>query len=423
MKPHRRKRKKSKPAEAAPAEPIAEAAPAEPAPIDPVESAPAAGVYDEVAPTPPAPAEQPVAPSAPVEQVPTEPAPAAGVYDEVAPAPPAPAAPAEQAPVAPHQPAAEQAPPQADYSGVYDESLQPPPPAPEPEQPAASAGVYEESVPAPPPVDPNAGAAPAAAAGAAAAGPTMRTRGSRRGPNSISTSTRRGAPRRKVNTPADSKKGSRRPGYGGRPNKYNAPAPKESVSIFSVLMGVVAIGLVVLVGMFLAPKNLSFIQGYPAANAMSGNGGKPRNLLAEGQAVMNKAGAGTLTYSEEEVNRYLNQRLNGQQGGILGALVKFKGVYVDLDQDMAEFYIERSMLGLPLTMSSRVKVQRFRGEVMWKAAGGTIGKFNMNSRQLQPIVRAFTGALVNLEDEIDLLNHMADVKFEKDKIKLVVTPG
>lgn len=224
----------------------------------------------------------------------------------------------------------------------------------------------------------------------------------------------RGRGQRKVAT--GGKQSTSRPGYRGRPTSRSAPVQGEGISVFSVLLALVALGLLAVVGMILMPKELDFIKGYSSGDTLIKT--KPRNLLEEAQKVMLKRGGEDLVFTEEEVNAYLSHRLQGSQAGALGSLIQYKGCYVDFTKGNAEFFIERSIFGFPLTMSSKIHIKRFREEVQWTSAGGTIGKFTLGSKQLKPIVEAFKRMRGNFDDERLVMAQMVDVKFEEDKVIL-----
>ena len=227
---------------------------------------------------------------------------------------------------------------------------------------------------------------------------------------------RQAAPRRRPTGPGD--RGYQRPGAAA---KRPRPRPSNVDSGFSpmtVLLLVVAIGLCVVMGMVLKPANLGKINGYPAELITS----ETRNLVAEVQTALNpKLVDQKLTFSEAEVNQYLNQRIKGKQGGILAAFVKFEGVYIDFETDVAEIYIVRSVFGLPFSVSSRIAQKRAEYKTIWKTSGGTIGGFSLKTKQFKPILEAFMRLSATCKDEMDAINAIDDtgtVEFGDDQIVL-----
>jgi len=187
----------------------------------------------------------------------------------------------------------------------------------------------------------------------------------------------------------------------------------------TVLLGVVALGLLAGVVAVLLPKDLSGIAGYPAKSLLEG-GAESRNLLEETQAILFQPGE-SVEFSEEEFNDYLNARLGGEQKGLMGSFITFEGIYADVEPDTVEFFVERKIFGMPTTMSTRLRLEYFRGLPRSEGAGGTIGKINLSSKQLQPIVEAFTRVLGACRDEALALQHIASIRFEKDKVVLATT--
>ncbi len=208
-----------------------------------------------------------------------------------------------------------------------------------------------------------------------------------------------------------------RPGYQGRSSR-RAPAPVhgDGISLFSVFLVLLAIAMLVVVGLIIAPKDLDFIKGYSAANDLIKT--NPRNLLSEGQKIMLDRSGDDLVLTEEDVNAYLNHRLQGSQKGVMASLIQYKGCYVDFTPGNAEFFVERSIFGFPLTMSTRIHLKRVREQVRWELIGGSIGKIPLGAYQPQPVVDVFKRIRKIFEDEHQVLNQMVNIKFEEDKVVL-----
>jgi hypothetical protein len=192
------------------------------------------------------------------------------------------------------------------------------------------------------------------------------------------------------------------------------PVSRGGISVMTVFLTLCAIIMLGVVTFVVLPKDLSKVAGYPATATVSG---QPRNLLDESQRVMisrDKA----LTFTEEQVNTYLNNRLQGKQDGMMAILVKFKGVYVDFTPGYAEVIVEREFLGMPLTMSAKIKGEKFRRQVLYKPAGWTIGKIEFKSRNIKPVIEMFTRLRETLQEEYQAIKLMADVRFEEDRLVL-----
>ncbi len=266
-------------------------------------------------------------------------------------------------------------------AGVYGEEFAPPPPPPQPYQ----GGVYDE--------------APAAQAPAPspAAAPTPQRR-----PATKKKVARRGAPRKTV-----AGRGVRRP-----PQR---PVYDSGFSLMTVFLGLVAIAMLGIVVLVFQPSDLSGVAGYPSTASLGGE--KARNLLADGQRAMIDRD-GVLVFSEEEVNRYLNQRLSGEQTGPMSSFVKFRGVYVDFSPDKAEIFIEREFFGMPMTMSAQLRNERSRQQVVYKPTGWTLGKVSLGARNVKPVIDMFLRLRDACIDEYHVLQQMREVSFEENQIAL-----
>ena len=205
----------------------------------------------------------------------------------------------EEQPLEPQQPEVTPPPPPAEPSyEAYQELAPEIPPVPvtqEPDQPPVpdpAAGVYEEPViQETPPASPEGSAEPPAQGHRRR--PAMKKRG--RGPRPT---TKRGG------------KPASRPGYQAASRRRPAPIVHgEGVSLFSVFLTLIAIAMLAVVGMIIAPKSLDFIKGYsPTDDVMKTN---PRNLLREGQKIM-------LNRSGDDSSKLRGESLRSIRGFMVG---------------------------------------------------------------------------------------------------------
>jgi len=252
----------------------------------------------------------------------------------------------------------------------------------EPSEPVASGGVYDEA-PAPAPVR--------------------------------STSSRSRAQKKKVVARRVPKPSPKLPRGGSAGSKYKRPSyAGGGISMMSVLIAVVAMGMLAGVGMILLPADTSKIAGYPISSIPVPN---PRNLVDEVQKIMIERKE-LVTFKEEEVNQYLNSRLQGSQKGVLAALIKFKGVYVDFSPGVAEIFVVREVFGKTLTMSSRVTPERGRAGIVYKPVGWSLGRVDLGVRSVKPVVQLFLRLRGACLEEFQTLQQMGDVRIEENQIVL-----
>ncbi|NNE93374.1 MAG: hypothetical protein HKN23_17150 [Verrucomicrobiales bacterium] len=198
-----------------------------------------------------------------------------------------------------------------------------------------------------------------------------------------------------------------RPGYiGGRPNPALQQTQSGSSVVFTVLLMIVAVILLIGTIVVMAPQNLDHIKGYGAANSLTA-GQNPRNLLSEGQqALLND---GQVTFSEEDVNKYIASRLKGN----------FKAVCVDFENGAATIYVKTSFMGVPMTLSDRVTVRNNpAGGESW-VHSTKVGNFSgFGDKGLAPVLDVFLRLAKSAKEELTVINSMSKVKFQNDAFVL-----
>ncbi|MEM9018395.1 MAG: hypothetical protein AAGC68_15380, partial [Verrucomicrobiota bacterium] len=291
--------------------------------------------------------------------------------------------------------------PAADPGQVYIDPAtgypaQAPTPSGDVSPPGQGAGIYDE--------------VPQSSAPAQQPSPVRSGTPGRRGgrPPARKTTARRSPQRRPVAS------GSRRSSGGYRPPKSYG----GGLSMMTVFLGLVAIALIGLIIVVALPsEEIKNVNGYGASLV----GEIPaQNLLEKAQKVMIDRD-NDLVLSEQEVNTYLAGRLQGMQEGLISAIVKYRGTYVDFSPGIAEIFVEREVFGQPITMSSRISAEEFRGKTVYKSAGWSIGRLSFNSRNIKPIVDMFFRLRETCQDEMLVLNNLVGVRFEDDQLILDAT--
>lgn len=231
---------------------------------------------------------------------------------------------------------------------------------------------------------------------------------------------RKTAPRRKK-APAKKQKPLETSAAGRAIRAGHRPPPQTSpsLSMFTVLLLVVALGIGYLMIMVVIPRNLTSIKGYPVE---ADDKKTVRNILPESLDTLTQRDH-KMVISEEDMNGYLQKRVVGKQGGAMGSFMKFEGVFVDFKDGYADAYVERSIFGFPFTMSCKVtQGEKFKGRYNWELGrGGSIGSLNVPGRQLQPIIQVFSNLAVICKDELDIINKISksgSISFEEDKMTL-----
>ena len=230
---------------------------------------------------------------------------------------------------------------------------------------------------------------------------------------------KRSAPRRVIRKKVVTRRpGGARPrsGAAARKTPYKRPAPTyDGGGMMNVFIGLIGVAMLVLVVMVILPKDMSGIGGYPINPV---NKKEPRNLLSDAQKVM-VSSTEEAVISEADLNAYLNHRIKGEQGGLMGSMVSFKGVYVDLMPNGAEVYVLREFFGMPVTLTSRFKADSFKYQMRYVPVEWTIGKISFGSRNIKPVIDMFGRIKDATQEEYYTLQQLGEIRFERDQVTLV----
>jgi len=200
-------------------------------------------------------------------------------------------------------------------------------------------------------------------------------------------------------------------------SKVGVTRSKSSgVGFLSILMILVALAMIAIVVLALLPADLSSkIVGYgdgPVSET------PVRNLLPEIQQVALEP-AKTLHIGEAELNQYLAIRLKGEQGGPFSRLVTYVGTYADLRPGVMEVFIERRVMGMPLTISCEVRQGfSFDGQLMTTAKASSIGKVPVKKLPLQPILTPFLKIWKALPYDTEALSRIGEFDLREGVIVL-----
>ncbi len=177
----------------------------------------------------------------------------------------------------------------------------------------------------------------------------------------------------------------------GEEEDWRAMRPRLNVwSLFATLLFFCFTGsLFTLVVQMWRPQDLSDIAGY-------GDKGAPRDLTL----ALKNAGGAEISFTEEEINRYLRDTCQMRQGGIFSLLAHAQGIAVRIHDQYAEFIIDRVIsTHLHQTTSvllsfrreqfddgrSTLRVEFRGGEPLLGSLprGGSIGRVGLPQRQME----------------------------------------
>ncbi len=209
----------------------------------------------------------------------------------------------------------------------------------------------------------------------------------------------------------------------GTPGRYRPPEPPpEPISAGSIILLVVALGLIAgVVILFLAP-DLSGVDGYPYEPAKAGE--SPRNLLRELDdaitATYTESKPATLEFSEQELNTYLNQRLRKTQRGPFSSVSNVEGVFLELREDVAEIHLVRSLFGAPFVVSTTWDYFLSSGSYVVECKSSRIGRLRFAGAMFRPIMMPFLRMGKACNRELAALNDGSVRRIKLQPGKLIV---
>lgn len=195
-------------------------------------------------------------------------------------------------------------------------------------------------------------------------------------------------------------------------NKEEAPLPeKKKGVIMRNLLLLALLALAVLGGLtYLTfdPQSLTDIDGYRESKPLLPPQGRDLEKVLESA----QKGGHAVTLSEEEINNYILRTLKLEQGGWFMGHVELKGVWVRLEDGVAEVIIERELMGQRRhTLAMRLSVEQTMDEngkvkTMVNFVGGRFGRTRVPRGYLHLVIGSFQSLGRAYGGEIDTLKTM-----------------
>ncbi|NNC87368.1 MAG: hypothetical protein HKN82_02780 [Akkermansiaceae bacterium] len=197
---------------------------------------------------------------------------------------------------------------------------------------------------------------------------------------------------------------------------------------FFVFIGVLLVGLLgFLTYLSFDPQDLTDIDGYRVeASLIPPPGRNLGNVLAEAER-----GGLPATITEREINHYLIRTLKSEQQGLFAEWVKLEGVWVRLEDGVAEVIIERSIMDeRKHTIAMHLEVEQEEeqdGQVSTRVnpTGGRFGRTQVVEGYLYLVLSSFEALAGKYDDELGSLKSMFENKarLEIKEGELVITPA
>jgi len=214
-------------------------------------------------------------------------------------------------------------------------------------------------------------------------------------------------------------------------NDSDYPPRRGCISrIFSFIMLLILIGVGVCIYFAAQPQDLSALK---AAAAQS----TPESNLEMRVVLQNAIDRGyPVPLTEAQINQWLNSSLIGTQGGPLKLDASFKGVWVKLEENLAEIIMEREVMGYTITTSMFLQIDKreskegihtivileggpFHPSVPKPPRGGRFGQLTVPQGFLILLMPSYEKLATLFAEEIDLgFREMTSIKLEKGKVTL-----
>lgn len=206
----------------------------------------------------------------------------------------------------------------------------------------------------------------------------------------------------------------------GAPSGYRPPAAEvEGFGFGAVILLLLAIALLGGVAVCFLPPDMSGIAGYPH-NRAAPTANLLRKLDDAITAAYTETKETTLTFHEEELSAYVNERLKANQRGPLASVVQIHGVYCDLQPDTANLYVVRTILGRPLVIQTSWAFVGDPSNQQFKCQSSGIGLVKVPGSTLQPITAPFLRLKVACARELGALQDSSVERIRIDDGKLIV---
>ena len=144
---------------------------------------------------------------------------------------------------------------------------------------------------------------------------------------------------------------------------------------------------------------------------------KPRDVLDDLRQAAIKRSA-LLEISESDLNRYLANSLVYKVQPPLGDWVKFDRLVVDLEADIARVILVWNLRGHRSTATVDLRIVRLEKTFHVEVIGGRYGHLEVPRGLLRPLMPVLVSISKTLEEDIQALFQMNQVRLTKDKLVL-----
>jgi len=210
------------------------------------------------------------------------------------------------------------------------------------------------------------------------------------------------------------------PRRGGAAGYRPPSAESGGFGVGSIFLFLIALAFLGGVAVCFVPPDLSSVSGYPVPSSSVATGNLLRRLDDASSATYTDKKEATLTFSEEDLNSYLNKRLQKSQKGPFASFVQIEGIYCDLQPDAANLYLIRQVFGKPLVIFSNWAFVESPDALKFKCESSGIGMIKVPGKTLQPIAAPFERLRMACARELGALLDVSVDQVRIDDGKLIV---
>ena len=126
-----------------------------------------------------------------------------------------------------------------------------------------------------------------------------------------------------------------------------------------------------------------------------------------------------LTYTEDQINAFLQSTIRGKSSGSSGAVLKFERAYVRFDEGLVRVTYVQSIFGLPLYATTTDSLSLQNGQVIATPSAGTFGRLPISAR-LMPYFGGLFGPLWKVLDrDKNLVARLGSITFHKGRVDML----
>ncbi len=126
-----------------------------------------------------------------------------------------------------------------------------------------------------------------------------------------------------------------------------------------------------------------------------------------------------LTYTDDQVNAFLQSTIRGKSSGSAGAALKFERAYVRFEEGFVRITYVQSIFGLPLYATTVDSVALQNGQVVATPSAGTFGRLPISARSMPYLSGLFGPLWKVLDRDKNLVARLGSITFHKGRVDML----